>query len=122
MAADADADHTLVPQKKTKKQPPSPSPAPRGNTSNHAPSSPPPPRAAGAVLAPSPTTETSIEPLGPPPAGVTPGVVGEFSDVALWSGSRRLQTQTFDLAEDTVCIRSLDWDRDRFDIEFGCVW
>jgi hypothetical protein len=46
--------------------------------------------------------------------------VGEFSEVALWGGDkRRLQTQTFDLAQDTVCIRSLDWDRDRFDIEFG---
>lgn len=27
--------------------------------------------------------------------------------------------QVFDVADDTVSIRSLDWDRDRFDIEFG---
>jgi hypothetical protein len=26
----------------------------------------------------------------------------------------------FQLAADTVAIRSLDYDRDRFDIEFGC--
>jgi len=77
----------------------------------------PPVAAAAATLAPLPPT--SIEPLGPPPAGAAPGVAGEFSEVALWGGGKRLQTQTFDLAEDTVCIRSLDWDRDRFDIEFG---
>jgi flavorubredoxin/flavin reductase (DIM6/NTAB) family NADH-FMN oxidoreductase RutF len=32
---------------------------------------------------------------------------------------RRLSTQTAEIAPDTVTIRSLDWDRDRFDIEFG---
>ncbi|MBF2079743.1 MAG: diflavin flavoprotein [Synechococcales cyanobacterium T60_A2020_003] len=32
---------------------------------------------------------------------------------------RRLTIQTADVAQDTVTIRSLDWDRDRFDIEFG---
>ncbi|MEM9538779.1 MAG: diflavin flavoprotein [Cyanobacteria bacterium P01_E01_bin.42] len=32
---------------------------------------------------------------------------------------RRLTIQTADIAEDTTTIRSLDWDRDRFDIEFG---
>jgi len=26
-----------------------------------------------------------------------------------------------DIADDTIGIRSLDWDRDRFDIEFGCA-
>ena len=31
----------------------------------------------------------------------------------------RLQTQTHELTRDTTVIRSLDWDRDRFDIEFG---
>lgn len=41
-----------------------------------------------------------------------------MSDVALWN-NKRLQTQVLPLAEDTVTIRSLDWDRDRFDIEFG---
>lgn len=32
---------------------------------------------------------------------------------------KRLTTQTLAIAEDTLAIRSLDWDRDRFDIEFG---
>ena len=31
----------------------------------------------------------------------------------------RLSIQTADLGTDTTAIRSLDWDRDRFDIEFG---
>ncbi|MCY7275636.1 MAG: diflavin flavoprotein A, partial [Phormidesmis sp. CAN_BIN44] len=33
--------------------------------------------------------------------------------------SRRLTIQTADIATDTTTIRSLDWDRDRFDIEFA---
>lgn len=32
---------------------------------------------------------------------------------------RRLTIQTVEIAADTTAIRSLDWDRDRFDIEFG---
>ncbi|WP_017306523.1 diflavin flavoprotein [Spirulina subsalsa] len=32
---------------------------------------------------------------------------------------KRLTTQTAEIAADTITIRSLDWDRDRFDIEFG---
>lgn len=32
---------------------------------------------------------------------------------------KRIQTQVLPLAPDTLSIRSLDWDRDRFDIEFG---
>ncbi|MEL4898206.1 diflavin flavoprotein [Crocosphaera sp. Alani8] len=32
---------------------------------------------------------------------------------------KRLTIQTGDIAENTTTIRSLDWDRDRFDIEFG---
>ena len=40
-----------------------------------------------------------------------------------WSGltpgkDYRLQTMTSEVAEDTSTIRSLDWNRDRFDIEF----
>jgi flavorubredoxin/flavin reductase (DIM6/NTAB) family NADH-FMN oxidoreductase RutF len=31
----------------------------------------------------------------------------------------RLTVQTLDIAPNTLAIRSLDWDRDRFDIEFG---
>ncbi|MEO0852718.1 MAG: FprA family A-type flavoprotein, partial [Cyanobacteria bacterium J06648_11] len=33
--------------------------------------------------------------------------------------TNRLTTQVESLAADTVALRSLDWDRDRFDIEFG---
>ncbi len=33
--------------------------------------------------------------------------------------AKRLTVQTADIAPDTTTIRSLDWDRDRFDIEFG---
>ncbi|WP_204103072.1 MULTISPECIES: diflavin flavoprotein [Spirulina sp. CCY15215] len=32
---------------------------------------------------------------------------------------KRLTIQTADITQDTTTIRSLDWDRDRFDIEFG---
>lgn len=32
---------------------------------------------------------------------------------------KRLTIQTAEIASDTTAIRSLDWDRDRFDIEFG---
>jgi flavorubredoxin len=32
---------------------------------------------------------------------------------------KRLTIQTEDIAPDITTIRSLDWDRDRFDIEFG---
>jgi flavorubredoxin/flavin reductase (DIM6/NTAB) family NADH-FMN oxidoreductase RutF len=32
---------------------------------------------------------------------------------------KRLTVQTQDIAADTTTIRSMDWDRDRFDIEFG---
>ena len=31
----------------------------------------------------------------------------------------RLSIQTEDIGTETTTIRSLDWDRDRFDIEFG---
>lgn len=37
----------------------------------------------------------------------------------MWEGTNRLQTQVSEVGVDTTCIRSLDWDRDRFDIEFG---
>ena len=32
---------------------------------------------------------------------------------------KRLTINTIDISENTTAIRSLDWDRDRFDIEFG---
>jgi hypothetical protein len=38
----------------------------------------------------------------------------------MWNG-KKLQMQVLPLAPDTVALRSLDWERDRFDIEFGCV-
>jgi len=44
---------------------------------------------------------------------------GAMSKVEKWGGDKRLQTQTAQIAQDTTTIRSLDWDRDRFDIEFG---
>jgi flavorubredoxin/flavin reductase (DIM6/NTAB) family NADH-FMN oxidoreductase RutF len=35
------------------------------------------------------------------------------------NAQRRLTVQTVEIAPNTTAIRSLDWDRDRFDIEFG---
>lgn len=35
------------------------------------------------------------------------------------NATRRLTMQTVEIASETIAIRSLDWDRDRFDIEFG---
>lgn len=35
------------------------------------------------------------------------------------NGQKRLTIQTVEIAPNTTAIRSLDWDRDRFDIEFG---
>ncbi|KAL2650645.1 hypothetical protein R1flu_018773 [Riccia fluitans] len=43
----------------------------------------------------------------------------KLSKVEKWNGSKRLQTQVSPVAPDITTIRSLDWDRDRFDIEFG---
>ena len=51
-------------------------------------------------------------------ANETPETV-RASDVEVVDGRRRLQTQATTVGADTTCIRSLDWDRDRFDIEFG---
>lgn len=50
-----------------------------------------------------------------PPQAAPP----KLSGINLWQGGKRLQTQVQQVAENTVTIRSLDWDRDRFDIEFG---
>jgi len=44
---------------------------------------------------------------------------GRFTDVRPFDGNKRLQIQVVEVAEDTVAIRSLDWDRARFDIEFS---
>lgn len=43
----------------------------------------------------------------------------KLSEVGKWQGSKRIQTQIAPVAQDVTTIRSLDWDRDRFDIEFG---
>ncbi|KAK9802723.1 hypothetical protein WJX73_000981 [Symbiochloris irregularis] len=43
----------------------------------------------------------------------------ELSKIVEWGQKKRLQTQVAPVADDTITIRSLDWDRDRFDIEFG---
>lgn len=42
-----------------------------------------------------------------------------LSEKILWKGEKKIQTQVSYLTDDTTTIRSLDWDRDRFDIEFG---
>lgn len=44
-----------------------------------------------------------------------------MSELEMFQGSKRLQTQVLKVADNTVAIRCLDWDRDRFDIEFACV-
>eukprot|EP00249_Psilotum_nudum_P015689 c25468_g1_i1 orf=99-1802(+) len=47
------------------------------------------------------------------------GVRSQLSKVVHSQQGRRLQTQILQIAPDITTIRSLDWDRDRFDIEFG---
>lgn len=43
----------------------------------------------------------------------------KLSSIVNWQPGKRLQTQTAPITSDITTIRSLDWDRDRFDIEFG---
>lgn len=43
----------------------------------------------------------------------------KLSPIHMWNGTKRLQTLVAPVAQDTITIRSLDWDRDRFDIEFA---
>jgi|Transcript_183 flavorubredoxin/flavin reductase (DIM6/NTAB) family NADH-FMN oxidoreductase RutF len=59
-------------------------------------------------------TTTRAKAVAEPPASEV-----RNSDITMWEGTKRLQTQTTEIGPDTTCIRSLDWDRDRFDIEFG---
>jgi len=47
------------------------------------------------------------------------GLLTHMSQVTHWKEGMRLQMQTLPLAQDTYAIRSLDWDRPRFDIEFA---
>jgi flavorubredoxin/flavin reductase (DIM6/NTAB) family NADH-FMN oxidoreductase RutF len=61
---------------------------------------------------------------GVPTAAATTGHPAAFSGHATWTGltpgkEYQLQTMTANVAKDTTTIRSLDWDRDRFDIEFA---
>lgn len=42
-----------------------------------------------------------------------------MSEIETSLNGRRIQTQVLPVSENTIAIRSLDWDRDRFDIEFG---
>ncbi|MEW5306825.1 MAG: hypothetical protein WDW36_009263 [Sanguina aurantia] len=51
-------------------------------------------------------------------APTTASPSSSLSPIESWNG-KRLQTQVLQVAENTLSIRSLDWDRDRFDIEFG---
>ncbi|GBF98453.1 hypothetical protein Rsub_11098 [Raphidocelis subcapitata] len=84
------------------------------------------------TAAPQPAPAASAAPPAPrrgvpaPPAAAAPAAAAVqepgtvmMSAVEMWNGDKRLQTQVFQLAADTVAIRSLDYDRDRFDIEFG---
>ena len=48
----------------------------------------------------------------------TTGAAGHLGPVTMWN-EKRLQLAVADVAQDTITIRALDWDRDRFDIEFG---
>jgi len=43
----------------------------------------------------------------------------QLGELTLEGGERRLQTQVAPVAPGVTAIRSLDWDRSRFDIEFG---
>ncbi|KAH9308362.1 hypothetical protein KI387_036273 [Taxus chinensis] len=43
----------------------------------------------------------------------------KLSGVLEWENGKRLQVQRTPIAPHVTTIRSLDWDRDRFDIEFG---
>lgn len=52
-------------------------------------------------------------------ASVTASPPAKLSKVVDWQPGKRLQTQTSQITSDISTIRSLDWDRDRFDIEFG---
>jgi hypothetical protein len=72
------------------------------------------PEAAGAAAARSvATAAAAVE------APVQAPSAAKLSPVEMWNGNKRLQTQVLPLAQDTIAIRSLDYDRDRFDIEFG---
>lgn len=52
-------------------------------------------------------------------AAVTVSSPPKLSKVVKWQPGKRLQTQTAQITPDISTIRALDWDRDRFDIEFG---
>jgi hypothetical protein len=72
------------------------------------------PRRAAAASAAS--ASASAAAAAAPPAAATE--VRDYG-VTLWAGTKRLQVVAADVAPATRTLRSLDWDRDRFDIEFG---
>ena len=43
----------------------------------------------------------------------------QTSNLKLAQTEKRLSVQSLSFTEDSYAIRSLDWDRSRFDIEFG---
>lgn len=45
----------------------------------------------------------------------------KMSEIVRWQENKRLQTQIVPIASDTKTIRSLDWDRDRFDM-YAILW
>lgn len=71
------------------------------------------PEAAGAAARAVSTAAAAVE------APVESASAAKLSPVEMWNGNKRLQTQVLPLAQNTIAIRSLDYDRDRFDIEFG---
>jgi hypothetical protein len=70
------------------------------------------PEATGAAARAVSTAAAAVE------APVEASSAAKLSAIEMWNG-KRLQTQVLPLAQNTVAIRSLDFDRDRFDIEFG---
>jgi hypothetical protein len=74
------------------------------------------PRRAAAAAAASPSGASASAAAAAPPAPATE--VRDYG-ITLWAGAKRLQVVAADVAPATRTLRSLDWDRDRFDIEFG---
>lgn len=50
--------------------------------------------------------------VGPP--AQAPATPHKLSEIEMWNGNKRLQTLVADVAPNTITIRSLDWDRDRW--------
>eukprot|EP00892_Ulva_mutabilis_P002661 jgi/Ulvmu1/12396/UM009_0042.1 len=74
-----------------------------------------------ATVAPVRPATRQIDQVAASAAAPVMGPYSEYkmSELKMFDGTKRLQTQVLTIAQDTVAIRSLDWDRDRFDIEFA---